>query len=220
MRRNVCLTLLSVSLAAACDQPVQQPIQPAAIEVLTQKAVQGEVGEAVPIDVRVRVLSTTQVPVAGAVVAFQASHGGNAAPPTVVTDASGTAATSWWLGTAVGEQLLRGTVVGAPDISAEIVATALPGPAAQLTVMPSTLGLVAGVEYSLAAAARDRFGNAITDRAVEWRSEDSSVATVSDTGRVRGLRAGTTRVIASLDAATASVLVQVVVLAGSTPAVP
>ena len=51
----------------------------------------------------------------------------------------------------------------------------------------------------LGASAKDANGNPITGRAFTWQSNDNHVATVSGTGVVKGIKAGTVLITATLD---------------------
>lgn len=62
-------------------------------------------------------------PVPGISVAFAASNGGSASPGSVATNATGSAATTWTLGQAIGAQTLSATVSGLPAVSFAALAT-------------------------------------------------------------------------------------------------
>lgn len=88
------------------------------------------------------------------------------------------------------------------------------GPVASLTVTPHAATVTAGNYLSLIAAPRDAKGQ-LVGRKAQWRSSNTSVAVVSDTGLVYGKAAGTATVYASVDSLTDSA--RVTVLAGPTP---
>jgi uncharacterized protein YjdB len=68
----------------------------------------------------------------------------------------------------------------------------------------------AGKSTQLTARATDAAGNVISGRSVVWSSADTRVATVDQTGLVRGVRRGTITVAATAEGkvGTASVHVQ------------
>ena len=107
---------------------------------------------------------------------------------------------------------------GPPPETAPGAATT-PAPVAQLTVTPGQAVIEAGTTLQLTATLRDSAGQALSDRAVTWRSGDPSVASVSAAGLVTAGDAGTTVVTATSEARTARVTVTVTAAApAATPA--
>lgn len=87
-----------------------------------------------------------------------------------------------------------------------------PGPAPVASVdlsAPSRL-LVPGQAVQLQAELRDSAGNALTDRPVAWRSSDSTVARVSETGLVTAVSRGEATITAASGEASDTVLLAVV----------
>ena len=66
-----------------------------------------------------------------------------------------------------------------------------------VAVSPSTAAVSVGSSLSLTAEVLDASGDAIPSFTVTWASEDNSIATVSETGVVTGLRPGTVKIAAS-----------------------
>ena len=66
-----------------------------------------------------------------------------------------------------------------------------------MAVSPSTAAVSVGSSLSLTAEVLDASGDAIPSFTVTWASEDNSIATVSETGVVTGLRPGTVKIAAS-----------------------
>jgi Glycoside hydrolase family 44/Bacterial Ig-like domain (group 2) len=62
---------------------------------------------------------------------------------------------------------------------------------ATVTVAPGTASVAAGATTQLTATARDRRGRVITGATITWTSASPAIATVSATGLVRGVTAGT-----------------------------
>jgi uncharacterized protein YjdB len=83
-------------------------------------------------------------------------------------------------------------------------------PIAKVTVTPADVTVSAGKSTQLTARATDAAGNVISGRSVVWSSADTRVATVDQTGLVRGVRRGTITVAATAEGkvGTASVHVQ------------
>lgn len=86
-----------------------------------------------PEAVLVRLVDSAEAPVAGALVSFAPTHGGEATENLVTTDANGFASTVWRLGTFAGTQALA---VSAPGVTFQIAvsATATVGPASRLSI--------------------------------------------------------------------------------------
>jgi uncharacterized protein YjdB len=77
--------------------------------------------------------------------------------------------------------------------------TVTPGPASVVTVTPETISIVDNQSRQLTASATDARGNPITGRAFEWRSSDTRIATVTSAGLVRGVKAGSVTITATMD---------------------
>ncbi|MBL0169943.1 MAG: Ig domain-containing protein [Gemmatimonadaceae bacterium] len=93
----------------------------------------------------------------------------------------------------VGQTIVTAKV-GTVQGQATIVVTPLPPgpvPVATVSVSPSSATLESGESMQLGAKPRDYAGNALVDRVVTWTSSEPTVATVSPTGLVTALGAGT-----------------------------
>jgi hypothetical protein len=95
---------------------------------------------------------------------------------------------------------------GRADTSVITVSTVSTAPAAVATVTlsPSTLSLAPGATSQLSATLRDASGNTLTGRTVTWSISNSFVATVSSTGLVTGVGAGSTVVTATSEGRSAT----------------
>jgi uncharacterized protein YjdB/alpha-tubulin suppressor-like RCC1 family protein len=82
-------------------------------------------------------------------------------------------------------------------------------PTASVVVTPSSTTLRAGQNVQITAAARDSLGQPITGRSVAWSSSNVSVASVSATGAITGVSAGSATVSALIEGKTAAVSVTV-----------
>src|SRR5439155_988163 len=71
-----------------------------------------------------------------------------------------------------------------------------PVPVASVSVSPVASGVTVGQTAQLSATTRDSAGNVLTGRTVTWASSNSGVATVSGTGLVMGVTAGTATITA------------------------
>jgi uncharacterized protein YjdB len=90
-------------------------------------------------------------------------------------------------GLAEGTSTLTATCEG-QSATATITVTA--GAVQTITVVLSPSSVLIGQTAQASATLRDALGNMLTNRAVTWTSLDSSIATVSSTGVVTGIRAG------------------------------
>lgn len=71
--------------------------------------------------------------------------------------------------------------------------------------------LVIGDSTHLAGTPVNASGNAITGADVQWSVADTTIASISSNGLLRGLRTGTTSVIAKVDTASATIAVVIIV---------
>ena len=83
-------------------------------------------------------------------------------------------------------------------------------PVATVAVVPADVSVGVGKTTTLAARTTDAAGNTLTGRTVSWSSGDTGIATVDQTGVVRGVRRGTVVVTATSEGklGTATVHVQ------------
>jgi uncharacterized protein YjdB len=84
---------------------------------------------------------------------------------------------------------------GGKSGTATVTVTLLP--VATVTVTPSPATVEAGKTTQLTATTKDLLGGTLTGRAVTWSSSNTGVATVSQTGLVTGVAAGTTVITAT-----------------------
>ncbi len=70
-------------------------------------------------------------------------------------------------------------------------------PIASISLTPSTASITAGASITLAASPLDAKGNPLTGRTLTWSSSNSSVATVSQSGVVSGVTAGSATITVS-----------------------
>jgi uncharacterized protein YjdB/tRNA A-37 threonylcarbamoyl transferase component Bud32 len=94
---------------------------------------------------------------------------------------------------AVGTTLVT---VGCEGVEATVSATVAPERVVAVEVSPSACELEEGEEARLTASPRGKTGMVLSDRKVEWSSEDPSVVRVSGDGSLRGLSPGSIKVTA------------------------
>lgn len=80
---------------------------------------------------------------------------------------------------------------------------------ATVTVTPVAPTVAVNATVQLVATVRDALGDALADRLVTWTSSDASVAFVSSTGLVLGVRAGTVTITATVEGVRGTTLVTV-----------
>jgi len=82
-------------------------------------------------------------------------------------------------------------------------------PVASVTVTPSSANVAITGTVQLTATPKDANGNPLTGRAISWSSSDNTIATVSSSGLVTGVAAGTVTITATSEgkSGTASVTV-------------
>ncbi len=129
----------------------------------------------------------------------------SSAPAVATVDTTGLVSTL-----ATGSVTITATADGQ---SASAAVTITPVLAASVTVTPATATLSAGQTAQLTATARDSAGNVLT-RPITWSSSAPTVATVSATGLVSALAAGSATITATADGRSGSATVTVPVVVG------
>lgn len=115
-------------------------------------------------------------------------------------------------GVAAGSATITATSEGRSGGATVTVANAgpaAPAPVASVSVTPATLAIVEGSTGQLTATPRDANGNALTGRTVTWSTGSAAVATVSATGVVTGVSAGTATITATSEGRSGSAVVTV-----------
>src|SRR5207237_365673 len=95
-----------------------------------------------------------------------------------------------------GAATITATAEGKSGTSA-ITVTAVTVPVATVTVSPASASVPAGQTAQLTATPKDASGNSLTGRTITWASSNTSVATVSSSGLVRGVVAGSATITAT-----------------------
>src|SRR3989449_10017775 len=108
----------------------------------------------------------------------------------------------------------RATGGGASD-SATVTVT--PVPVAPVVVTPSTASVSVGQTTQLTATPLDSTGAPLTGRAVSWASDNAGVATVSGSGLVSGVAAGSAIITATIETKGGTAAITVSTASGSSP---
>jgi len=109
-------------------------------------------------------------------------------------------------GVAAGSAVIKATSEGVNG-AATVTVTAVP--VASVTVSPPTATVAVGSTVQLTATPRDAAGNALAGRAVSWSSGNTAMATVSSTGRVTGVTAGSVTITATSEGVSGTAAVTV-----------
>ena len=114
-------------------------------------------------------------------------------------------------GVGAGAATITAACGGKSGTSSITVTSAPPPPpvVTTVTVAPSTASIVAGATIALSATVKDSQGNVMTGQTVIWSTNNPAAATVSSTGMVTGVAAGSATVTATCSAKTGSSAVTV-----------
>ncbi|NUQ11192.1 MAG: Ig-like domain-containing protein, partial [Gemmatimonadaceae bacterium] len=107
---------------------------------------------------------------------------------------------------AAGSATIRAT---SGSLASSVEASAVSAPVASVQVSPATLSLQAGGQTALTASAFDESGNLLSGRVASWSSQNPTVATVSSSGVVSAIAAGTTGIVANIEGRTATATISV-----------
>jgi uncharacterized protein YjdB len=143
----------------------------------------------------------------------------------VVKDANGLVVTdrvvTWTssnptVATVTSAGLVRALVTGTATITAtsetksgSTALTVTPAAVGSVTVAPLTTTIASGSTGTLVATVKDINGTTVTDRLVTWSSSNDLVATVSSSGVVTGLAAGTATITATSESRTGTATVTI-----------
>ena len=98
------------------------------------------------------------------------------------------------LGVGAGDATVSATCEG---VTGTALVTVTIVPVASVTVTPSPASVSVGQTMTLTATVKDANGNVLTGRVVAWSTSNPGVATVSPTGAVTGVAAGTVTITAT-----------------------
>ncbi|MBY0490952.1 MAG: Ig-like domain-containing protein [Gemmatimonadaceae bacterium] len=95
------------------------------------------------------------------------------------------------------------------DVAGSVTVTVGPPAIASITISPASPSVSVNTSLQLTATLRDASGNALAGRSITWTSADESIAFVSSTGQVLGLKPGTVRITATSEGVSASTVLTV-----------
>jgi len=112
-------------------------------------------------------------------------------------------------GIAAGTATITAASEGQTGTSTVTVTAPAPIPVASVSVSPASPSVQTGSTVTLSATMRDANNNVLTGRTVSWTTSASSVATVSSSGVVTGIAAGTATITATSEGKTGTSTVTV-----------
>ncbi len=180
-----CALFIATNLAACSPSnpmPTGTPTA-TAIGMLGGSAQLIPISSALPVPLQVHVTDQYANPIAGTTVTFAATGGATVTNGTVTTDASGNAQTTGMLGTRAGLDSITATIAGDP-VPVIFLETALPGPAASITVISGSAQTgTTGVAFvaPLVVLVKDAIGNAIVGDSVTWTATAGTLSAPATT---------------------------------------
>lgn len=189
-----CLALMAACASSDGGNDPPPPALLVARAPVSGNAQTGTVGQ--PLANPIRVLVTRDgAPEPGVTVAWAATGtGASITPPSGVTDAAGLAQATWTLPQAAGARTATATVADASGSPVGFTATAVAGPATQLS---RTAGNAQSGEINttlptpLQVTAVDQFGNAVTGVSVAWQVTGGGGSVVAPNSTTGGSGAAT-----------------------------
>jgi hypothetical protein len=193
----------------------ETPVTAASITIVSGNNQTGVAGSALPTALGVSVKDSSGRAFAGASVRWAVvAGGGSVMPASSTTDGAGLAATNWTLGAAAGANRATATVAGVASAAFDATAIAVPVVLTSIAVtgVPS-VPMMPGNSAQLSAIATysDQSTKVVTTE-VAWSVTDTTVLTVTATGKLAANEPGKTVVIAALSGISGSANVEVVPL--------
>ena len=222
------LKITGIVLVAGCADKTTAGLEPTPAEmiIVSGNAQTAPPGTELPAPVVVKVTDANGTGIANQIVNFRVvSGGGSVFAGVAKTNATGIAKEFWTLGSQAGEQKLEARAVdggtGGKLVYASFTATAgTPPPTstvASVVVTPATASVEVSKTVQLSAAARDAQGTAVSGATITWATLNPGLASVSTSGLVTGIAAGTARITAASDGKLDTATVTVAAAPAPTP---
>ena len=202
--RAVLLIAAATAGVSGCSEPADVPTPVmTAVAVAATNGQTAVAGSTLPRPLTVLV-ETDGTPAGGVTVTWQASTG-TLGRTTSVTGQDGITTSAWRLGADIGVQSATATVAGVQGSPVAFTARAtpqIPNPVdstpvpASVYVSPSSVQIAPGQSYQLTATVLSSDGTPLGDPITGWESVDSTVATVTQSGLLVGVRLGSTTITA------------------------
>src|ERR1019366_1110067 len=225
MRRTSLAAILAVGLLfmAACSSSNGTTITVLGYTVIIKTAppTTAQVGASIPIAFTVTENESdgSSKPASGKSFTVTVTAGGGtidgAASATVTTGTDGSVSLTWVLGSTVGAQTVRGSV--SSDKFLDVNVTATPAPVSTVAVTLAMPSIALGTTGDQATAVlKDASGNVLVGRTVTWQSSTTTVATVSASGVITTVGAGTSTITATSEGQSGSAQLTVTLVPVST----
>src|SRR5205809_349682 len=170
------------SAVASVSASITVSNAPVATVAVTPASASVQVGQTVPLTATPKDASGT--PLSGRVISWSSSN-------TAVATVSSSGVVS---GVAAGVATITATSEGQSGSSSITVSNV---PVASVAVSPASASVQVGQTVQLTATPKDANGNPLSGRAVSWASSNTAVATVSGSGLVTGVTAGSATITAT-----------------------
>jgi uncharacterized protein YjdB len=110
---------------------------------------------------------------------------------------------------AAGSASIVATSEGVTGAGTVVIATAAPQPVATITLSAPSTSMSAGQTQTITATLRDAQGNVLTGRTIGWSSSNLGAVTVTPTGQVQAIGAGSATITASSEGKTGTIVLTV-----------
>ena len=204
---SATITATSEGVSANAAVTIQSTVAPVASVAVTPASAALTVGQGTQLQATLRDASGNIL--TGRTITWTSSNG---AVATV-------SATGYVTTVAAGSATITATSGGVSGSASVSVTAPAPAPVASVAVTPATAALTAGQGTQLQATLRDAAGNVLTGRALTWSSSNTAVASVSATGYVTAVGAGSATISATSEgiSGTATVSVTAPPVSGGLP---
>ncbi len=203
MRRNSLAAILALMFLVACSSGgTTITVLGYAVTIKTAPPTTAQVGASIPVAFTVTENESdgSSKPASGKSFTVAVTAGGGtvngAASATLTTAADGSVSLTWILGPTVGTQTVHGSVSSDHFLDVSVTATAASVSSVAVTLATPSIPLGTTGDQATAVL-KDASGNVLVGRTVTWQSSTTTVATVSATGAITTVGAGTSTITAT-----------------------
>jgi alpha-tubulin suppressor-like RCC1 family protein len=222
MRRNSLAAILALMFLVACSSGgTTITVLGYAVTIKTAPPTTAQVGASIPVAFTVTENESdgSSKPASGKSFTVAVTAGGGtvngAASATLTTAADGSVSLTWILGPTVGTQTVHGSVSSDHFLDVSVTATAASVSSVAVTLATPSIPLGTTGDQATAVL-KDASGNVLVGRTVTWQSSTTTVATVSATGAITTVGAGTSTITATSEGQSGSALLTVTLVPVST----
>ncbi len=191
----------SANAAIAVAAPPQAPVATVSVSLAAQTLNVGQSTQA----------SAVLRDAAGVVLSNRSITWSSAAPQLATVSSSGVVTAI-----APGSATIIATSEGQSGSATLVVSTTAPAPVATVTLSAASTSIYPGQSLAIVVTLKDAQGNTLTGRTIAWSSSSPSVLTVSPTGQVQAMAAGTATVTATSEGKSGSIAITVM----ASPVIP